>query len=217
MLQAVSARRCSRRPNPSASRASPASSNPTSGTAPCSTRSPPMPTTSSRTPARCWRSTPASTSCGGNVATWRSTRRKSRNCLTLQGQGFASTMGAAQDPSGATPVMTKADLVEEVTKLGDLTRRDSEVIVETIFDSVIGALRSGDKIEIRGFGSFRIRQRKPRIGRNPKTGTRVEVPAKKVPYFKPSKELRDLVNPTGKQAGEPAAPPPAAEPGAPTA
>jgi integration host factor subunit beta len=99
--------------------------------------------------------------------------------------------------------MTKADLVEEVTKLGDLTRRDSETIVETIFDSVIGALRSGDKIEIRGFGSFRIRQRKPRIGRNPKTGTKVEVPAKKVPYFKPSKELRDLVNPGAKTA-EPA-------------
>jgi integration host factor subunit beta len=96
--------------------------------------------------------------------------------------------------------MTKADLVEEVTKLGDLTRRDSETIVETIFNSVIGALRSGDKIEIRGFGSFRIRQRKPRIGRNPKTGTKVEVPAKKVPYFKPSKELRDLVNPSDKQA-----------------
>jgi integration host factor subunit beta len=103
--------------------------------------------------------------------------------------------------------MTKADLVEEVTKLGDLTRRDSEVIVETIFDSVIGALRSGDKIEIRGFGSFRIRQRKPRIGRNPKTGTRVEVPAKKVPYFKPSKELRDLVNPTSKASASTEPPP----------
>ena len=86
--------------------------------------------------------------------------------------------------------MTKADLVEKVTALGDLTRRDGEVIVETIFGSVIGALQSGDKIEIRGFGSFRIRQRNPRIGRNPKTGARVEVP-----YFKPSKELRDLVNP----------------------
>ncbi len=105
--------------------------------------------------------------------------------------------------------MTKADLVEEVTKLGDLTRRDSEIIVETIFDSVIGALRSGDKIEIRGFGSFRIRQRKPRIGRNPKTGTKVEVPAKKVPYFKPSKELRDLVNPGDKSPHAPTTPPPA--------
>ena len=91
--------------------------------------------------------------------------------------------------------MTKADLVEQVTALGDLTRRDSEVIVETIFDSVIGALQSGDKIEIRGFGSFRIRQRNARIGWNPKTGAKVEVPAKRVPYFKPSKELRQLINP----------------------
>src|SRR3954452_23331435 len=91
--------------------------------------------------------------------------------------------------------MTKADLVEKVTRLGDLPRRDGEIIVETIFDSVIRALQGGDKIEIRGFGSFRIRQRNPRIGRNLKTGERVEVPAKRVPYFKPSKELRDLVNP----------------------
>lgn len=94
--------------------------------------------------------------------------------------------------------MTKAELVEEVTQIGDLTRRDGEVIVDTIFDAVIGALKAGDKIEIRGFGSFRIRQRKPRIGRNPKTGAKVDVPAKRVPYFKPSKELRDLVNPVAK-------------------
>jgi integration host factor subunit beta len=98
--------------------------------------------------------------------------------------------------------MTKADLVEEVTQLGDLTRRDGEVIVDTIFESVIQALQSGDKIEIRGFGSFRIRQRKPRIGRNPKTGAKVDVPAKRVPYFKPSKELRDLVNPKAAEPGK---------------
>ena len=103
--------------------------------------------------------------------------------------------------------MTKADLVEEVTQLGDLTRRDGEMIVDTIFDSVIHALRTGDKIEIRGFGSFRTRQRKPRVGRNPKTGDRVEVPAKKIPFFKPSKELKDLVN-NSAAAVAPAAPPP---------
>jgi len=74
------------------------------------------------------------------------------------------------------------------------------VIVETIFDSVVRALRSGDKIEIRGFGSFRTRQRKPRVGRNPKTGDRVEVPAKKIPFFKPSKELKDIVNGGGQQS-----------------
>lgn len=98
--------------------------------------------------------------------------------------------------------MTKAELVEEVTQIGDLTRRDGEVIVDTIFDAVIGALKAGEKIEIRGFGSFRIRQRKPRIGRNPKTGAKVDVPAKRVPYFKPSKELRDLVNPGEASSGK---------------
>jgi integration host factor subunit beta len=96
--------------------------------------------------------------------------------------------------------MTKADLVDRVTSLGDLTRRDGEVIVETLFDSVIGALKSGDKIEIRGFGSFRTRQRKARTGRNPKTGDKVDVPAKRVPFFKPSKELRDAVNPKETKA-----------------
>ena len=93
--------------------------------------------------------------------------------------------------------MTKADLVDKVTSLGDLTRRDGEIIVDTLFESVIGALKSGDKIEIRGFGSFRTRQRNARIGRNPKTGDKVDVPAKRVPFFKPSKELRDSVNPGG--------------------
>jgi integration host factor subunit beta len=100
--------------------------------------------------------------------------------------------------------MTKADLIDEVSRLAELTRKDSEVIVET----VVRSLRAGDKIEIRGFGSFRTRQRKPRVGRNPKTGDRVEVPAKKIPFFKPSKELKDLVN---GEAGAhaPAAPTPA--------
>jgi integration host factor subunit beta len=100
--------------------------------------------------------------------------------------------------------MTKADLIEEVSRVAELTRRDSEIIVENIFDSVVRSLRAGDKIEIRGFGSFRTRQRKARVGRNPKTGDRVEVPPKKIPYFKPSKELKDLVN---QDAAVPAAAP----------
>lgn len=95
--------------------------------------------------------------------------------------------------------MTKADLVDRVTALGDLTRRDGEVIVETLFESVIGALKANDKVEVRGFGSFRTRQRKSRTGRNPKTGASVTVPAKRVPFFKPSKELRDLVNPLSER------------------
>jgi len=90
--------------------------------------------------------------------------------------------------------MTKADLVEEVARVTELTRKDSEVIVDTLFESVIQALKGGDKLEVRGFGSFRVRQRNARVGRNPKTGEKVEVPAKRVPYFKPSKELKDLIN-----------------------
>jgi len=90
--------------------------------------------------------------------------------------------------------MTKADLIEEVSRVVEMTRKEAEVIVEAIFDSIVRALRSGDKIEIRGFGSFRTRQRQSRVGRNPKTGSRVDVPAKKIPYFKPSKELKDVVN-----------------------
>ena len=107
--------------------------------------------------------------------------------------------------------MTKADLIDEVSRLAELTRKDSEVIVETIFDSVVRSLRAGDKIEIRGFGSFRTRQRRPRVGRNPKTGERVEVPAKKIPFFKPSKELKDLVNvhPATESSAGPTPPPPA--------
>ena len=98
--------------------------------------------------------------------------------------------------------MTKADLVEEVAKVTELTRKDSEVIVDTLFESVIKALKTGDKLEVRGFGSFRVRQRNARVGRNPKTGEKVEVPAKRVPYFKPSKELKDLIN-DGAAAGAP--------------
>jgi integration host factor subunit beta len=116
--------------------------------------------------------------------------------------------------SGAKRTMTKADLIDEVSRLAELTRKDSEVIVETIFDSVVRSLRAGDKIEIRGFGSFRTRQRKPRMGRNPKTGEKVEVPAKKIPFFKPSKELKDLVN--DGVADVVAPPPPPATPPAPS-
>jgi integration host factor subunit beta len=92
------------------------------------------------------------------------------------------------------PTLTKADLIAEVERITELKRTDSEVIVETIFENIIQALQKGDKIEIRGFGSFRTRDRRGRVGRNPKTGAKVDVPAKKIPFFKPSKELKDFVN-----------------------
>ena len=90
--------------------------------------------------------------------------------------------------------MTKAALVEEGSRVAELTKKHSEVIVETVFRSITTALRRGEKVELRGFGSFRLRQRESRKGRNPKTGDRVDVPSKKVPYFKPGKELKELIN-----------------------
>ena len=90
--------------------------------------------------------------------------------------------------------MTKADLINEVAKEADLTKKDAEVIVQTVLDSITDALQHGDGVELRGFGSFRVKDRSPRQGRNPKTGSDVSVPAKKIPYFKPGKELKNIVN-----------------------
>jgi integration host factor subunit beta len=90
--------------------------------------------------------------------------------------------------------MTRADLVDELARVGSLTKQDSEAVVDTVFEAITNALAQGDKVEIRGFGSFRVRQRRARVGRNPKTGASVSVPGKKVPFFKVGKELRELVN-----------------------
>ncbi len=91
--------------------------------------------------------------------------------------------------------MTKTDLIEKVSLQTDgLTKKQTEIIVNMLFDSIKEALAGGDKIEIRGFGSFRIRYRRTREGRNPKTGQNVFVPEKKVPFFKAGKELKELVD-----------------------
>lgn len=91
--------------------------------------------------------------------------------------------------------MTKAQLIERVSeRVTSLTKRQTEVIVNTIFNSIKQSLADGDKIEIRGFGSFKLRGRRMREGRNPKTGSNVHVPAKRVPFFKAGKELKEIVN-----------------------
>jgi len=96
--------------------------------------------------------------------------------------------------------MTKADLVEKVATQVNLTKKDTEVVIDTIFDSISQALalkndaKNDAKVELRGFGSFRVRRRRARQGRNPQTGNPVQVPAKRVPYFKPGKELKALVD-----------------------
>ena len=100
--------------------------------------------------------------------------------------------------------MTKADLVEEVVRVTDVSKKQAETIVNTVFNSIVDALRKDDKIELRGFGSFRVRRRRSRHGRNPKTGDRVDVPEKRIPYFKPGKELKDLINAAEPEPFEPA-------------
>src|SRR5262249_38124312 len=93
--------------------------------------------------------------------------------------------------------MTKAQIIERVSEqITTLTKRQAEVVVNTIFDCVRDSLKNGDKTEIRGFGSFRLRARRMKEGRNPKTGATVAVPAKKVPFFKAGKELKELLNQT---------------------
>ena len=90
--------------------------------------------------------------------------------------------------------MTKAELVEKVSGKINLTKKQTEVVVNTVFQSITDSLSDGKKVELRGFGSFRIRERNARVGRNPKSGAQVDVPAKRVPFFKAGKELRELVD-----------------------
>jgi len=100
--------------------------------------------------------------------------------------------------------MTKADLVDRVTAATGLTKRDVAVVVDRFIDAVGNALASGNHIEIRGFGSFKVKSRRARIARNPRTGATVEVPRKVVPYFKVSKELKKVIedaNPVAENGG----------------
>jgi integration host factor subunit beta len=102
--------------------------------------------------------------------------------------------GEEMEPARKEGAMTKAQLIDEVARVADLSRKHAELIIDIFFQSIINALERGEKIELRGFGSFRIRQRNARQGRNPKTGDTVSVPAKRIPYFKPGRELKELLN-----------------------
>ncbi len=91
--------------------------------------------------------------------------------------------------------MTKSELVEKLVEANaSLSRKESEMVVNLIFDSMCEALKNGEKVEIRGFGSFTIREREAREARNPKSGDVVKIPAKRTPFFKTGKELRERVN-----------------------
>ena len=103
--------------------------------------------------------------------------------------------------------LTKAELVEQVAEAADLTKKDADLVLETVLGNIVEALRRGEKVELRGFGTFRLRHRDARTGRNPKTGGRVNVPPKLVAYFKPGKDLKALIN----QGQTEALPPPLSE------
>ena len=90
--------------------------------------------------------------------------------------------------------MTKSELIEAIAARGELTKARAEMVVNCVFDSMTEALQRGEGIEIRGFGSFTVRPYKPYDGRNPRTGQPVPVPAKRLPFFKVGKELKELVN-----------------------
>ncbi|MBI4209414.1 MAG: integration host factor subunit beta [Deltaproteobacteria bacterium] len=91
--------------------------------------------------------------------------------------------------------MTKSELVEKIaTQTSQLSKRVAEAVVEQLFESMVDALRQGERIEIRGFGSFEIRTRNAKVGRNPKTGDKVSIPQKRIPFFKAGKELRERVD-----------------------
>lgn len=90
--------------------------------------------------------------------------------------------------------MTKAELVDLITERTGLNRRDTVTVVNLIMENIGGALTAGDKVELRGFGSFKVKSRRSRLARNPRTGDAVDVPAKRVPYFKASNELKGRLN-----------------------
>jgi integration host factor subunit beta len=102
----------------------------------------------------------------------------------------------------------------DVARAAELTKKDAERLVEIVFESIIETLNQGEKIELRGFGSFRVRERGARRGRNPKTGDPVDIPAKRVPYFKPGKEMKELINEEPAGDGNPSDDAPAEATGA---
>ncbi len=100
--------------------------------------------------------------------------------------------------------LAKAALIEAVADAGSLTNKRAEIVVDTAFGSIVEMLRRGEDVELRGFGSFRLRRRRPHQGRNPRTGGRVDVPSKQVACFKPGKQLKTLLS---RDLAQPDSPP----------
>ncbi|MCY7706266.1 non-specific DNA-binding protein Hbs, partial [Bacillus safensis] len=89
--------------------------------------------------------------------------------------------------------MNKTELINAVAEASELSKKDATKAVDSVFDTILDALKNGDKIQLIGFGNFEVRERSARKGRNPQTGAEIEIPASKVPAFKPGKALKDAV------------------------
>jgi len=90
--------------------------------------------------------------------------------------------------------VNKSDLISAIKEKTSLSRKDAEKVIDTFFDTITQSIVSGGRVEIRGFGSFMVKDYKPYIGRNPKTGSQIQVPPKKLPFFKVGKELKEMVD-----------------------
>jgi len=90
--------------------------------------------------------------------------------------------------------MTKSELIEKMAQRLDITKKEAEKVVNTLLEAIIDAIKREEKVEFRGFGCFRVKRKKARIGRNPRTGEEINVPPKRVAYFKAGKELREAIN-----------------------
>lgn len=89
--------------------------------------------------------------------------------------------------------MNKTELIEAVANATELTKKDASKAVDAVFDTILNALKNGEKVQLIGFGNFEVRDRAARKGRNPQTGEEIEIPASKVPAFKPGKALKEAV------------------------
>jgi len=90
--------------------------------------------------------------------------------------------------------MNKSDLISAIKEKTSLSRKDAEKVIDTFFDTITQSIVSGGRVEIRGFGSFMVKDYKPYVGRNPKTGSQIQVPPKKLPFFKVGKKLNEMVD-----------------------
>ena len=90
--------------------------------------------------------------------------------------------------------MTKSDLVERIAEKLDITKKEAEAVVGVVFGSIVEAIEKEEKVELRGFGCFKVKTKRARKGRNPRTGEEIDIPPKRVPYFKPGKDMREAVN-----------------------